>query len=711
MNLEGKIISNRYEIIEKVGNGGMATVYKARDTILNRYVAVKVLRDEFTTDEEFIKRFNSEAQSAARLAHANIVSVYDVGQEYNIYYIVMELIQGKTLKQIIAEEGALPWKWTVNIASQICSALDMAHRNGIVHRDIKPHNIIITEDGTAKVTDFGIAKAVSNSTITAFGTTLGSVHYFSPEHARGGYTDAKSDLYSLGVVMYEMVTGRVPFDADTPVSVALKHMQEEPIPPIELNERVPTALNEIILKAMKKDTGLRYASASEMLKDLNMVMKDPNGDFVNNKNADDFTRVIPVVSDDMIDEEINRSNRNNTTRKQTRIEEKTGLEKYFEDHPAVKKAAYILLPIIVVLLCILVFWGSWRLTTKLLGIDSNNNTVETIQLTDVQGKTLDEAKQTLDSQKIKYEVVEEYSADVPAGNIISQDPKPGTSYDIEKNRAVKITVSKGAKIVKVPNVKGKKEDDAIQELEKSELKAEVVAETSQTVEEGIVIKQETEPNTEVNADSIIKIYVSSGTGLEKVSVPYVVDRDIEEAKKELTEKKLEVNVMYEEDTNKSNGVVLKQSIEVGKVVEEGTAITLTVNRIQEIKEGTVNINVKSLTGYKELTKIETNTNTTNQVNTANATNTINAANTTNATNQTENATTNKTPINTPKKVSVRVKVNDESVYNEEVLENTESVNVTVKGKGTIEVKVYINELLKDTKQMDLNSDNRVIEFK
>ena len=225
MNLEGRLLGNRYEILENIGNGGMATVYKAKCHVLNRYVAVKVLRDEFTTDGEFVKRFNTEAQSAASLTHPNIVSVYDVGSEGDIHYIVMELIKGKTLKEIINEDGALSWKWSVNVAIQIASALETAHKNNIIHRDIKPHNIIITEDGIAKVTDFGIAKAVSNSTITAFGTTIGSVHYFSPEHARGGYTDAKSDLYSLGVVLYEMVTGQVPFNADTPVSVALKHMQ------------------------------------------------------------------------------------------------------------------------------------------------------------------------------------------------------------------------------------------------------------------------------------------------------------------------------------------------------------------------------------------------------------------------------------------------------------------------------------------------------
>ena len=288
MNLEGKLLGGRYEIIEKIGTGGMATVYKAKCLVLKRFVAVKVLRDEFTTDEEFIKRFNVEAQAVASLTHPNIVSVYDVGHEGNLYYIVMELVKGKTLKEIIVEDGALGWKWSVKIAMQIASALETAHRNNIVHRDIKPHNIIITEDGVAKVTDFGIAKAVSNSTITAFGTTIGSVHYFSPEHARGGFTDARSDLYSLGVVMYEMVTGRVPFDSDTPVSVALKHMQEEPIEPIKIKSELPQSVNDIIMKAMRKDANERYQSATEMIKDLELALKHPEEQFVSAPIGGDF---------------------------------------------------------------------------------------------------------------------------------------------------------------------------------------------------------------------------------------------------------------------------------------------------------------------------------------------------------------------------------------------------------------------------------------
>ena len=315
MNLIGKMLENRYEIIEKIGNGGMATVYKAKCHVLNRYVAIKILRDEFTTDSEFIKKFNSEAQSAASLTHPNIVSIFDVGNEGNLYYIVMELIQRKTLKEIIIEDGILSWKWATNIAMQIASALQTAHTNGIVHRDIKPHNIIITEDGVAKVTDFGIAKAVSNSTITAFGTTIGSVHYFSPEHARGGFTDAKSDLYSLGVVMYEMLTGRVPFDADTPVSVALKQVQEEPVAPIEYNKSIPTSINGIILKAMQKDPNMRYQSADEMLYDLDMALKNPEGDFVTVRretNSSPTQRIQTIKESDI---EKNTNNKNTKKRK------------------------------------------------------------------------------------------------------------------------------------------------------------------------------------------------------------------------------------------------------------------------------------------------------------------------------------------------------------------------------------------------------------
>ena len=424
MNLEGKLLGNRYEIIERIGNGGMATVYKAKCHVLNRYVAVKILRDEFTTDEEFIRRFNIEAQAVASLTHPNIVSVYDVGNEGNLYYIVMELVKGKTLKEIIVEDGMLSWKWSVKVAMQIASALETAHKNNIIHRDIKPHNIIITEDGIAKVTDFGIAKAVSNSTITAFGTTIGSVHYFSPEHARGGNTDAKSDLYSLGVVMYEMVTGKVPFDADTPVSVALKHMQEEPIEPIVANPDIPKSVNDIIMKAMQKEPDNRYSSATEMLKDLSLALKNPDGNFVFISNSE--------ISS-------NNKEQNNKEGKPKKKEKFAKMKAYFEKHPTMKV-------LVIILTCILVFAIAMGGTYLALTLGK----VKEVQLPDFTGLTVEEATSKAKESKLKIEVLEEkYDLTVEEGKIIEQDPKFQNNYKIKEGKTVKVVVSKGQEIIKV----------------------------------------------------------------------------------------------------------------------------------------------------------------------------------------------------------------------------------------------------------------------
>lgn len=665
MNLEGSVIGNRYKIQEKIGNGGMATVYKALDQILNRYVAVKVLREEFTTDEEFIKRFNAEAQSAARLTHPNIVSVYDVGQEYNIYYIVMELIQGKTLKQIIEEDGHLSWKWAVNIAIQIASALEMAHKNNIIHRDIKPHNIMITEDGVAKVTDFGIAKAVSNSTITAFGTTLGSVHYFSPEHARGGYTDSKSDLYSLGVVMYEMVTGKVPFDADTPVSIALKHMQEEPVPPIKVNKEIPFAVNQIILKAMKKDPNERYQNASEMIKDLNIALKRPEGGFVEERNFEDsFTRRIPTVNVS--------DNRNENIKSDNEEEKPKGkLATFFYNHPKTKVAS-------IIVLFVLIFVATLVITLTVI----NSSSPKDVQIPNVVNLTQEEAKQRIEQLKLKFAYKEEYSADVEAGHVISQDPQYINNYSVKEGSTVTVVISKGMEQTKVPKVIGMEYSKAESALTEAGLEVEKVEETSQKVEAGYVISQEIDANTEVQKGTKIKIHVSTGTGIKKVTVTSVIGKSSEEAKKILTDLKLEVNVVEDEDTSKSDGVVLKQSVDPGTSIEEGSAITITVNKIEKNKQGTVNINVKALANRhlpKSSDEEEDNTTT---------------------------ASNN---------VKITVMVGSDKVYSQKVSRNTEKLNVTVEGKGNITVKVYIanedessNGILAKNATIDLNSENTVL---
>lgn len=645
MSLEGKIIGNRYEVLEKIGIGGMATVYKAKDNILKRNVAVKVLRDEFTTDEEFIKRFNTEAQAAASLTHPNIVSIYDVGHEDNLYFIVMELIQGKTLKQIITEDGVLPWKWSINIAIQIASALEIAHKNNIVHRDIKPHNIIITEDGVAKVTDFGIAKAVSNSTITAFGTTIGSVHYFSPEHARGGYTDAKSDIYSLGVVMYEMMTGRVPFDADTPVSIALKHMQEKPVEPIKLNPSIPYAVNKIIMKAMQKEVALRYSSATEMLKDLNAALKNPDGNTVmpdqNIENS--YTQRIPTIQGG---EKMNQKEKK--------------VNAFFKKH---KKAIMIaIIVLIVILIPVIGFYGTQAIL--------NVGRAKDVKLPNLVGKTIEEAEQELNKSKLKIEKKEEFNSEIEVGKIISQNPPFIENYTVKENSTVEVVVSKETEMTKVPKIIGMEYEEAEEEIKKYNLQAEKIDKVSKTVEKGIVIEQEPAENTEIKAGEKVKIYVSCGNGLKQIVTQYVIGKTEKDAKELLTKDGLEVEVVNEEDTTKENGIVLKQSIEAGKTVDEGTKIIITVNKIAEIKTGKIDINLKSITGGIKL-----------------------------------DAEGNE--INPEATVTVKVTSagKEETVYNEKHRKDTSTIIFDVKGVGTITIKVYVDDVLKRQTQMNLNSSD------
>ncbi len=645
----------------------MAIVYKAKDVVLNRNVAVKVLRDEFTTDNEFIRRFETEAQSAARLTHPNIVSIYDVGVDNGIYYIVMELIQGKTLKEIIVEEnGPLPWKWSINVAMQIAAALDMAHRNNIIHRDIKPHNIIITEDGVAKVTDFGIAKAVSNSTITAFGTTIGSVHYFSPEHARGGYTDAKSDIYSLGVVMYEMLTGKVPFDADTPVSVALKHMQEEPIPPIELNPNIPEAVNKIILKALKKEPMQRYQTSMELLQDLKEALKNPDGDFVE-ENYDVTARTQKISLEDY---ENAKNNQNRGDK------EEKGFKGWIKQHK--KLSTFLGL----VLLFFIAFSGTLAFY--------NLTKPKEVNLPSVVGLTSEEAQKQIEEAKLKYEVdKEEYNKDVEEGHIISQDPAYSEKYhSVRQGSTVKVVISKGTEKAIVPKVTGMSQDDAIKALEDANLKAEVVSETSKKVQEGYVISQEVAESTEVAAGDTIKIHVSSGTGIKQITMASVIGKTEEQAKSELEGLGFKVSIGYEENTSKDNGIVLKQSLETGKVVDEGTTVTLTVNKLAELKTAKITVNVKSLLNGKveyEETIAKNNS-------------------TTNATNGNTNSTT--ATEKKIKKVKLEVKVENDTIYSETVDPTSTNINVgTSKGTGVSNVKVYIDGVLKNQGQIKFSEAN------
>ena len=650
MNLEGKLLGSRYEIIKKIGNGGMATVYKAKDLVLKRYVAVKILREEYTTDNEFIKRFNTEAESAASLTHPNIVSVYDVGKEGNLYYIVMELIKGKTLKEIIVEDGRMGWKWSVKIAKQIAQALETAHRNNIIHRDIKPHNIIITEDGTAKVTDFGIAKAVSNSTITAFGTTIGSVHYFSPEHARGGYTDAKSDLYSLGVVLYEMVTGRVPFDADTPVSVALKHMQEKPVPPIELNPAIPQSLNDLILKAMEKDPNMRYSTATEMIEDLDKILKNPEAE-------------VGVV-----DKSQARARRIQQEDNQTNQSKFAKFKKYLEEHKGVKIA-------LIVAIFLIVFIASIGITLGVL----NSGKPKDILLPNFTNLTLDEAKAKAEEVKLNLNVSEEkYDVQIEEGKIISQDPKYQPNFTVKERSTVNVVVSKGQEIVKVTKLVGKTKDEARKELKDLGLEMEIEEVNSDDVEPGIVIEQDKQEGEEVLAGTKIKLKVS--LGIEKVEVPNLTGLSEDEAKVKITEAKLKwIRTDKIKDSSKGTGVV-EQNISPKSMVDKNTEISITINEYQKITQGTINIDVAALTGYTpKYKKVEDGKDE-------------------------DGKTKYKDVLIPPEKVKIKVTVNDEQVTEQEVSEDEKALQVNFDGEGTVRIKVIIDGSTKKTVDMNLNSE-------
>ena len=668
MNLEGRLLGNRYEIMEKVGCGGMATVYKAKCHVLNRYVAVKILREEFTTDEEFIKRFAAEATAVASLSHPNIVAVYDVGHEGDLYYIVMELIKGKTLKEIILEEkGPLPWKWSLNIAIQIASALEVAHKNNIIHRDIKPHNIIITEDGIAKVTDFGIAKAVSNATMTAFGTTIGSVHYFSPEHAKGGLTDYKSDLYSLGVVMYEMLTNKVPFDADTPVSVALKHMQEKPVEPKTLNPNIPTSVNKIILKAMQKDVSLRYGSSTEMLEDLRRALKEPEGNFVYIKDIENDFPTQRIST--MYDTELNKKEDRNSSTNKRNIENNKKSNKF--------KVALISISIVLVC-CVILVLGILFTRTK------------EVQVPNLVGKTIEEMEKILAELNVEYKIGEyQYSTEIEPGRVISQNPEFKENSNIKEKSTITVIVSNGYETTTVPKVFGLTEEEAISALEAAKLKYEIELVTSQTVEAGYVTRQEIAENSVVNIDSIVKIYVSTGTGIKQVLVPYVINKSQADAIAALEAEGLQATVIENKVYSGTDGIVTEQSQTVGTIVDEGTTIIITVNKLVSKVSGKVVVNVKNIIGGYTVTVKEPENNTSN--NTANNTVSGNNVVTNNAvSNNTSRANPEYIYSTTDTTATVTIVVNGETISSEKTVDkNNEKYEYAFNAKESESVDIVV----------------------
>ncbi len=561
--MTGKLLSGRYEILEIIGIGGMANVYKAKCTYLNRYVAIKVLKDEFKNDEEFLKRFNVESQAAAGLSHNNIVSVYDIGSEGDIHYIVMEYVEGITLKEYLAQNGVLTWEKAVDFATQIACALQHAHRKGIVHRDIKPQNILVTKDDVLKVTDFGIARAVSSFTMKVEDSAMGSVHYCSPEQARGGYTDEKSDVYSLGVVMYEMLTGKLPFESDNSVSVALKHMQEDAVAPCEIVATIPKEVEEIVLKAMQKNQSERFQSAGEMLIELKWVMQ-MEGDRAEKLQQEELyrTKKIDVGA---VEEGMKKTTAK--TSKKAKKPIKTAQQQK-EDKVAVLAgigASVLVVAILAFVVIAVMFPGTMPWS------GSNKGEVE---VPDLIGVDFDKAKEIYKNLKFKEES-SEYSADYDEGVIIDQDPKEGTV--IKTSYTISVIVSKGAEVVKMPDLVNMDYRQAQNKLEDMDILYSVEYKTDSSIPENTVI--ETEPrakkNVKVGVD-IVNLVVSSGEEEPLPVVPALIGLDEDEAKRELSVVNLNSKVVYEKSKISEKGKVIRQSIASQTQVTEKTTVTITV---------------------------------------------------------------------------------------------------------------------------------------
>ena len=585
----GMFVADRYEIMGKIGAGGMSDVYKARDHILGRFVAIKVLKTEFSEDVNFVVKFRTEAQSAAGLEHPNIVNIYDVGSESGMHYIVMEYVEGVTLKTYIEKKGSLTYKEAVSIAIQVGRGMEAAHAKNIIHRDIKPQNILISTEGKAKVTDFGIARAVSNNTISA--DVMGSVHYASPEQARNGFVDAKSDIYSLGIVMYEMVTGRVPFDGDTTVSIAIQHLQEEMKAPGIYAKDLPVSLEKIILKCTQKSPDRRYRNTSELLADLKQVLVHPDADFV--KIADGSLNRTRVMDDREVKEIKNaRAPREEARERYEEPEEEESGEEEEEGflNPRLEKAvtiggiiaAVIIVAIVVYLVGNIfgIFGGSSdakkkKDTEEPSVINTEHVKKEQVSMIKVTGMTFEEAQAALHKLKLGIkEAGTQASEEYEKGQILSQDVEEGESIEI--NTTIHVYISTGAGEIKVPNVLGYDSDAAMNMLKDQNFTPLRDYAFSDTVASGKVISQSPESGAAAKKGDTVKIVVSQGR--EAVEVPDVRNRSVEEATGMLSDKGLTVSGTTSEPSDTAaKGTVIGQSVDPGKFVDKGTGISLVVS--------------------------------------------------------------------------------------------------------------------------------------
>ena len=548
--MSSKLLLGRYEIVEKIGEGGMAIVYKAKDRLLNRYVAIKILRPEFTKDNQFIENFRKESQAAAGLSHPNIVNVYDVGKEGNINFIVMELIDGKPLSQIIEEKGKIDYKDAINITRQVASALSLAHKNQIIHRDVKPHNILITSSGTAKLADFGIARAVSKASIEEGNDKImGSVHYFSPEQARGAYVDERSDIYSLGIVLYEMLTGKVPFDGDNPISIDLIHINYT-IPTVK---GIPPQLEKVIEKATDKYQSNRYKSADELIEDLD--------------NIEFITKVMGGAVIDDRDEEPHQTGKSSAHANK----KDDDLGKLVENSkkPVNKKKIAIISAIaVVVLAAVIIGIGA---VSGWFGSD------EDIKVPDFKGMTLEEAQEEAEKLGLKIEEGEKvYSPDQEEGLITSQSPSKGSK--VAKDTVIKVNISKGKKNGVVPNIVDMDYKEAKKYLEEFGFELGMIKTVTSTKPVDTVVYQSVAAGTSADVGTVIDVEVSDGKGKELKTVPMLVGLDIDAAKSTIEACGFKVgNISYEESSEAKN-IVIRQQYKKDEELEEGSTIDIVISK-------------------------------------------------------------------------------------------------------------------------------------
>ncbi|WP_139489814.1 Stk1 family PASTA domain-containing Ser/Thr kinase [Brevibacillus dissolubilis] len=562
--MEGQRLGGRYQLEEKIGGGGMAIVYKAKDLVLNRPVAVKLLRPQFGTDDDFVNRFRREAQAVASLSHPNIVSVYDVGQEQDTYYMVMEYIEGSTLKDVINRNGALPVSEAVRIAVQVCDALDHAHQNHIIHRDIKPHNIMIGKNGWVKVTDFGIARAVTSATITHTGSVLGSVHYFSPEQARGGLTGEKSDIYSLGIVLYEMVTGQLPFSGDSPISIALKHLQE-PLPePREINPNIPQSVENVILRALVKDPLLRYESARGMLLDLETCLtpeRRNEAKVIFPSDDEEATRVVPAITPDMLEQA--GKERATPQRTQNRRDQQEPEE---EKPPSAWWKKTLLWLGGIGLFFALVILG-FNLAMKIFYVPEINVPL-------VTGTQQSIAEMKLKDAKLIPVVIEQF-ADQEKGIVVEQDPAP--PMRVKEGASITLYVSKGLQEVSMPNLISLPQQVAEDRLKQDKFEYEIVKQEHEDIPAGNIIDQDPLPNTMV-VPTKQKVRLTVSTGKRQVQVPKLEGLRLERAAIELLSAGLAKGEIKEEPAlGVEKDTVLRTEPKAGASVEAGSKVTLIVS--------------------------------------------------------------------------------------------------------------------------------------